>query len=134
MKRTLKFRIWNKKSKVFISNVIFDDVRPVLVMNSSNYTQMVGELDDYKNRLIKHDYDPEDWVIQQYTGVNDSENKPIFEGDILDNYDGMLVDGIVYFDRGAFGVALLYDCTFVPLSNFDPFQRKIINNIFEKNP
>ena len=86
------------------------------------------------------DYEVYTTTLGQYTGVNDNNDKPIYEGDIiLAIADGeMIHEGVVIFKKGAFYVDVPdFDC--FPLHNYldgvkqrnVKYELKIIGNIYD---
>lgn len=80
--REIKFRVWDKLSKVMINNVVFD-IQPITVFNEIKYANLIAEINNYKKILIRENYDPDDWIIQQFTGLKDSKGNEVYEGDII---------------------------------------------------
>jgi uncharacterized phage protein (TIGR01671 family) len=93
MNNRFKFRIWDKRNKSFFineetKNVYFDIWQWTIYMSTC---------------LI---YAIEDCIFQQYTGLTDSNDNPIYEGDILKiHYDvgGDVIGQVLYeADHGGY--------------------------------
>lgn len=116
--REIKFRVWDLKFK----EMLYD---------AENMISAHGRLYmNYKTGAIKAW--PYEYVVQQYTGVNDKNGKPIFEGDFL-RYSNVFCNFPVEFKRGCFYVAICYDLTEFTLFELLESELEIVGNIFE-NP
>jgi uncharacterized phage protein (TIGR01671 family) len=115
--RQLKFRAWDKLAKRFIYPDKGYQGHYVLTLN--------GQFQNLQNGSGGDEY-----VVQQYTGLNDYESNNIYEGDIV-RYE---LDGIVYTQTVGWGNngwemidTRLYSTPLITnLPNFE-----VIGNVFE---
>ena len=70
MNRQIKFRVWNKPAKCFIQD-INNEIATFTLLTLSDY------LKEYSISNIDH------LIFQQYTGLKDKYDNPIYEGDIV---------------------------------------------------
>jgi uncharacterized phage protein (TIGR01671 family) len=116
MNRPLKFKVWNTKSNEWCGTI------------GLNETISHNELE----------YDTDDLVFVQYTGLTDSKNKEICEGDILKiDYDtfGNVIGQVVYeTDQGAYIFQYKRNGPNQHHTNLNcdvAFESVIVGNIFE---
>ena len=116
MNRQIKFRVWNKKSNEWCGTI------------GLNETISHNELE----------YDTDDLVFVQYTGLTDSKDKEICDGDILKiDYDtfGNVIGQVLYeADHG--GYIFQYkrngpNQNYINLNCDVAFESVIVGNIFE---
>lgn len=119
MQRQLKFRCWDKLAKQFIYPDRGYQGHFILTLNGQFHNLQNGSGGD-------------EYVVQQWTGLNDYENNNIYEGDIV-RYE---LDGTVYTQtvrwRNNFWEmedARLYGTPLI--TNLPNFQ--VIGNIFENS-
>lgn len=115
MKQEIKFRAWNKKDKVMVD---------VAAMNfgPSGLWSLIEDADDAELQL------EDNYELMQYTGLKDKNGREIYEGDIVKNEYGKVMD-IQYDPRSAaFGVGDYY---FGTIGSGKILE--VIGNIFE-NP
>lgn len=116
--RELKFRIWDKKNKIFIYE--WDASHKRLAISLVGLVYHGG----YDDVLPENDY-----VVQQWTGLKDKNGKEIYEGDIISGkfYDTEYhhtetIKHEVVFNNGAYNIAS---------GNWHKPTLEIIGNIFE---
>jgi uncharacterized phage protein (TIGR01671 family) len=116
MNRPLKFKVWNKKSNECCGTI------------GLNETISHNELE----------YDTDDLVFVQYTGLTDNNDAPIYEGDILKiNYDvgGNVIGQVLYeADHGGYIFQWERKGRNQDYNNLNcdvAFESVIVGNIFE---
>ena len=116
MNRPLKFKVWNKKSNEWCGTI------------GLNETISHNELE----------YDTNDLVFVQYTGLTDSKDKEICDGDILKiDYDtfGNVIGQVLYeTDQGAYIFQYKRNGPNQHHTNLNcdvAFESVIVGNIFE---
>ena len=125
MNRELKFRVWDKLAKRFIYPDRGYRGHYILDLNGSFYDLHNGSGGD-------------EYVVQQYTGLQDKHEKDIYEGDIVSGI--CLNDGpqicVVGFDT--FGI-FYTKIKFYPCEEWDNVamlaqeHNEIVGNIFENS-
>ena len=115
MKREIKFRAWNKKDKVMVD---------VAAMNfgPSGFWSLIEDAYDAELQLA------DSYELMQYTGLKDKNGREIYEGDIVKNEYGKVME-VNYDPRSAaFGVGDYYFGTIGSGKTLE-----VIGNIFD-NP
>jgi uncharacterized phage protein (TIGR01671 family) len=116
MNRPLKFKVWNKKSKEWCGTI------------GLNESISQNELE----------YDTDDLLFVQYTGLTDNKDIPIYEGDILKiHYDvgGDVIGQVLYeADHGGYIFQWERKGRNQDYNNLNcdvAFESVIVGNIFE---
>jgi uncharacterized phage protein (TIGR01671 family) len=121
--RELKFRVWDVKLNEYV---------PKRELDRNFGLDFNGEL-----RCLIASREKGPFILQQYTGLTDKNNKPIYEGDIV-KFSRLFekerkikeLKSFVRFDEGKFGFDLIgFNDRFFTLS--DECGIEVIGNIFE---
>ena len=127
MNNRFKFRVWDKLAERMI------------YPHNDNQQHFIIDLNGQFHNL-QNGSGGDDYVIQQYTGLNDSNDDPIYEGDILKNhYDvGNNIIGQVLYESDHGGYIFQWKRKgrgqdYKNLNCDVAFESVIVGNIFENS-
>ena len=121
MTREIKFRVWSKTERRWVTNQIVVDCRGIPLIHFLEITDL--------NKQINHIYLSDNYepVIQRFTGLKDKNGKEIYEGDILRYLISNRLIKVIFIN-GGFACQGGY-----PLFGYVENDVEIVGNIFE-NP
>lgn len=118
----IKFRVWDKQDKKMIRSPYDADFNVVIVL--PNLVEMHKKSKTKMKEFIQGDYLNERFEVMLHTGIEDKNNKEIYEGDIIKTRFGT---GEVIYKDCRF---LVNDCL-LQLNHCIPFNIEILGNIYE---
>jgi uncharacterized phage protein (TIGR01671 family) len=136
--RIFKFRAWDNKEKKWLLGYDYPNLGGFSMFGEC---MLFEEWSSILNRfhLQREDRSPSDLKLMQFSGILDKNQKPIYEGDIVN--DGDNGNGIVVFQSGCFFMNYGADVTMeflgLKLDEFKRLQAKriveVVGNIYD-NP
>ena len=133
MNRPIKFRVWDKITNRYLQEL---GIYYWHIPYSLDGEEITGEANLFGlSELLRHN----NFVAQQYTGLNDKNNKPIYEGDIVKyktwtgSHDGTTEEHQtqVQFKDGAYYPRYIDDECEDSWYSFKVYDLEVIGNVFE---
>lgn len=120
--REIKFRMWDVENKKFIPQSHF-----AILGNGKLIITESGYYNHFTNTNV------DDCIIQQYTGLKDRNDNPVYEGDILEWKDGNFTSEVYWSDADAAFVIRTNNIGGELIHKNYILNFKVVGNIFENS-
>ena len=139
MNRQIKFRVWDVEQNKFLSSYADKGIEFYHEQGKDWHEKQVRDIVPVSWFLQDHNNNLENYIVTQYTGLTDKNNKPIYEGDIVKyktwtgSYDGTTEEHQtqVQFKDGAYYPRYIDDECEDSWYSFKVYDLEVIGNIFE---
>jgi uncharacterized phage protein (TIGR01671 family) len=137
MNRLIKFRVWDVQQNKFLTSYADKGIMFYHEQGKDWHEKQVRDIVPVSWFLQDHNNNLKNYIVTEYTGLKDSKDVPIYEGDIV-KFSRLFekerqikeLKSFVRFDEGQFGFDLIgFNNTFYTLS--DERGIEVIGNIFE---
>ena len=134
-----KFRVWDVEQNKFLSSYADKGIEFYHEQGKDWHEKQVRDIVPVSWFLQDHNNNLENYIVTQYTGLTDKNNKPIYEGDIVKyktwtgSYDGTTEEHQtqVQFKDGAYYPRYIDDECEDSWYSFKVYDLEVIGNIFE---
>ena len=139
MNRLIKFRVWDVQQNKFLPSYADKGIMFYHEQDKDWHEKQVRDIVPVSWFLQDHNNNLKNYIVAEYTGLKDSKDVPIYEGDIV-KFSRLFekerqikeLKSFVRFDEGKFGFDLIgFNGMFYDLSYECSIE--VIGNIFE-NP
>ena len=139
MNRQIKFRVWDVEQNKFLSSYADKGIEFYHEQGKDWHEKQVRDIVPVSWFLQDHNNNLENYIVTQYTGLTDKNNKPIYEGDIVKyktwtgSHDGTTEEHQtqVQFKDGAYYPRYIDDECEDSWYSFKVYDIEIIGNVFE---
>ena len=140
MNRPLKFRVWDVEQNKFLPSYADKGIEFYHEQGKDWHEKQVRDIVPVSWFLQDHNNNLENYIVTQYTGLTDSNDKEICEGDILIHKTSSIfatgVIGQVLYETDQGGYIFQYkrngpNQNYINLNCDVAFESVIVGNIFE---